>query len=73
MSIRARDGQLVIDGTDPELGPDGVTMTAGTYTPTEVCDHGLADKLSIPAAYLRRTRQERPGLYDANVNALAGR
>jgi hypothetical protein len=35
-AIRARHGQLVLDGTDPELGPDGVTMTAGTYTPTEV-------------------------------------
>ena len=32
----------------PVLGPDGVTMTAGTYTPTEVCDQGLADKLGIP-------------------------
>ncbi len=31
-------------------------MTAGTYTPTEVCDQGLADKLGIPAAYLRRIR-----------------
>jgi hypothetical protein len=58
----------MVDGTDPELGPDGVTMTTGTYTPTEVCDQGLADKLGIPAAYLRRTRQDRPGLYDANVN-----
>jgi len=67
-AIRARSGQLVIDGADPVLGPDGVTMTAGTYTPTEVCDQGLADKLGIPAAYLRRMREQRPGLYDANVN-----
>jgi hypothetical protein len=41
---------------------------AGTYIPTEVCDQGLADKLGIPATYLRRTRQDRPDLYDANVN-----
>ena len=46
----------MIDGADPILGPDGVTMTAGTYIPTEVCDQGLADKLGIPAAYLRRLR-----------------
>jgi len=58
----------VIDGTDPELGPDGVTMTTGTYIPTQVCDQGLADKLGIPAPYLRRTREQRPGLFDANVN-----
>ncbi|HET9897671.1 MAG TPA: hypothetical protein VFQ44_22300 [Streptosporangiaceae bacterium] len=67
-AIRARHGHLVIDGTDPELGPNGVTMTTGTYTPTEVCDQGLADKLGIPGHYLRRTREQRPHLYDANVN-----
>ena len=67
-AIRARSGQLVIDGTDPVLGADGVTLTTGIYTPTEVCDHGLADKLAIPASYLRRTRTERPDLYDANIN-----
>ena len=72
-AIRACDGHLVIGGTDPVLSPDGVTMTTGAYVPTEVCDQGLADKLGIPAAYLRRLRLERPGLYDANVNGwLAG-
>jgi len=35
-AIRARDGRLVIDDSAPELGPDGVTMTAGSYLPTEV-------------------------------------
>ena len=67
-AIRARNGQLVIDSADPVLGPDGVTMTTGTYTPTEVCDQGLADKFGIPAQYLRRTREQRPALYDVNVN-----
>jgi len=67
-AIRARHGQLTIDGTDPVLGSDGVTMSAGTYTPTEVCDQGLADKLGIPAPYLRRMREQRPDLYDSNVN-----
>ena len=59
--------------TEPVLGPDGVTMTAGTYTPTDVCDQGVADKLGIPGAYLRKLREQKPGLYDANVNGwLAG-
>jgi hypothetical protein len=44
-------------------------MTTGTYIPTEVCDQGIADNLGIPAAYLRRLREHKPGLYDANVNA----
>jgi hypothetical protein len=67
-AIRARHGQLVVEGTAPVLGEDGVTLTTGTYTPTNVCDQGVADKLGIPVAYLRRTREERPDLYDANVN-----
>ena len=66
-AIRARNGRLVIDDSAPELGPDGVTMTAGSYTPTDVCDQGIADKLGIPATYLRRMREHRPDLYDANV------
>ena len=68
-AIRAEGTRLVVDGTAPVLGQDGVTMTTGTYTPTDVCDHGVADKLGIPAAYLRRMREHKPGLYDANVNA----
>ena len=67
-AIRAVGGQLVIDESAPVLGPDGVTMTSGAYAPTDVCDQGVADKLGIPAAYLRRLRQHKPGLYDANVN-----
>jgi hypothetical protein len=67
-AIRARGGQLVVADTAPVLGEDGVTLTTGTYTPTNVCDQGVADKLGIPVAYLRRTREERPDLYDANVN-----
>jgi hypothetical protein len=58
----------VLDGTVPDLGEDGVTMTAGQYLPTDVCDQGIAEKLGIPAAYLRRMREACPGLYDANVN-----
>ena len=45
-----------------------MSLTSGTYTPTDVCDQGVADKLGIPAAYLRRLREQKPGLYDANVN-----
>ena len=67
-AIRAHAARLVVDDTVPELGPDGVTLTAGSYIPTEVCDQGIADKLAIPAAYLRRMREHKPDLYDANVN-----
>jgi hypothetical protein len=72
-AIRARAARLVIDDSAPVLSEDGVTVSAGTYLPTEPCDGQLADKLGIPAAYLRKLRDQRPGLYDDNVNGwLAG-
>jgi hypothetical protein len=72
-AIRAEGGCLVLDRTVPVLGEDGVTMTEGRYRPSDVCDQGIADKLGIPAAYLKRMRASRPGLFDANVNGwLAG-
>ncbi len=67
-AIRARGGRLAVDDSAPVLGADGVMLTAGMYTPTGVCDQGIADKLGIPGAYLRRMREQRPDLYDANVN-----
>jgi len=72
-ALRSAGARLVIGQTEPQLTADGVTMTTGAYTPTEVCDDGLADKLNIPAAYLRRLRAEHPGLYDANVNGWLAR
>lgn len=56
-----------------QLTPEGVTLTVGAYTPTEVCDQGLADKLGIPGGYRWRLRAEQPGLYDANVNGWLSR
>ena len=67
-AIHAHDGNLVIDATVSQLGPDGVTSAAGTYRPTAVADEGLADKLGISLTYLRRLRSSRPDLWDANVN-----
>jgi hypothetical protein len=73
-AITARDGDLVLRGTDVQLSDDGVTTADGTYTPTAVCDEGLADKLGVPVGYVKRMRVERPDLWDANVNGwLHGR
>lgn len=68
-AIRANGARLIVEGTEPVLGPDGVTMTTGTYAPADLCDQGIADKLGIPAAYLRKLREHKPTLYDANVNS----
>ncbi len=72
--IRSRDGVIVVKGAEHVLSPDGVTSTDGRYLPTAVFDEGVASKLGISLAYLRRLRAEAPDLYDANVNGwLHGR
>uniref|UniRef100_UPI0021C020C8 DUF932 domain-containing protein n=1 Tax=Frankia gtarii TaxID=2950102 RepID=UPI0021C020C8 len=68
-ALTVRGGDLILAGTEPVLGPDGVDLTDGRYTPTTVADEGLATKLDIPLAYLRRTREQNLTLFDANVNA----
>jgi hypothetical protein len=68
--LKFRDGQLIVSGIDPVFDENGVTNVNGQYRPTEVFDEGLSEKLSIPLAYVRRMRRERPDLYDANANGL---
>jgi hypothetical protein len=72
-AIRAEGCRLVLNDTQPVLGPDGVTMTAGTYTLNDLATTQLADKLGIPVAYLRRTHTEAPELFDTNVNGWLAR
>ncbi|MEU9291306.1 DUF932 domain-containing protein [Streptomyces sp. NPDC048275] len=67
-AITAVDGNLTVIGVEPVLTPSGVTRADGAYRPTAVADEGIADKLKIPTAYLRRMRAEAVDLYDLNVN-----
>lgn len=67
-TITSINGILHIDGADAIITDEGVTSTFGRYRPTAVADEGLADKLGVPVAYLKRLRNERPDLYDANIN-----
>jgi hypothetical protein len=66
--LRSVGADLHIAGADTVLSVDGVTRTDAVLTPTRAADGDLATKLDIPAAYLRRTRAQRPDLFDANVN-----
>lgn len=66
--IRAENGRIILAGTEAQITEDGVTPTDGIYVPTRAFDDGIAGKLAIPTAYLRRLRVDRPDLYDANVN-----
>ena len=68
-ALRSDRGVWQVAGTgEPVLGPDGVTTEPGRFLPTGTCDAGIADKLGIPTAYLRRLREDHLPLYDANVN-----
>ncbi|MCW8103535.1 DUF932 domain-containing protein [Streptomyces tauricus] len=67
-AIASVGGNLTVTGVDPVLTPSGVTRADGAYRPTTVADEGIADKLKIPTAYLRRMRAEAVDLYDLNVN-----
>ena len=67
-TVAARDGQIVVSGLEPILTDDGVVTPTKVYTPTDVFDQGVASKLRIPLAYLRRMRDERVWMYDENVN-----
>lgn len=69
--VRSLDGALIVEGAEQQLDEDGVTTVDGTYVPTVVCDEGLASKLDVPVAYLKRLRATgRVDLYDANVNGM---
>ena len=72
-AIRADGGRLILDGTEPALQRDGVTMTTGSYAVNDVADGQLADKLGIPLPYLRRMHADAVDLYDANVNGWLAR
>lgn len=72
-AIRSQGGMLVVDQAERLLTAEGVASVAGTYEPTGVCEGGIADKLGVPLAYLRRMRTEAPHLYDANVNEWLAR
>lgn len=71
------EGDLVLSGVDPIMEDDGFTYPDGAYQPTATFDDHLAERLDIPAVYLRRLRGGRKGdgvsrleLFDANVNGL---
>jgi hypothetical protein len=67
-ALRARDGLLVVSGTEPVLTDAGVDLADGTYRPTGVCDEGIGEKLGIDLRYLRKLRDQAIDLYDVNVN-----
>ncbi|MEU9736493.1 DUF932 domain-containing protein [Streptomyces sp. NPDC048002] len=68
-ALRMREGNVHVEGVESLITGDGVTDVDGIYRPTAAADEGIADKLRIPLAYLRRMRAESVPLLDENVNA----
>lgn len=68
-ALRMRGGNVQVEGVESQLTATGVTQVDGIYRPTAVADEGIADKLRIPLAYLRRMRAENVPLLDDNVNS----
>jgi hypothetical protein len=67
-SLESYNGVIHVPGAEQRLTVDGVDTVDGVYRPTAVADEHLADRTGIPVRYLRRMREQRPDLYDANVN-----
>ncbi|MET8631684.1 DUF932 domain-containing protein [Streptomyces sp. NPDC004680] len=68
-ALRLCEGNVHVQGVESQITEDGVTDVDGIYRPTAVADEGVADKLRIPLAYLRRMRADNVTLLDENVNA----
>lgn len=62
--IHSENGILHIDG----MGPDGPAGAPGLFRPTDIGDAHIAEKFGIPIRYLRTLREQRPDMYDDNVN-----
>ena len=68
-ALWSKGGVLHVEGVgEATLDEHGVTAGTGRFVPTGVFDEGLAEKLHIPVAYLRRMRAEFPDLLDTNIN-----
>lgn len=67
-ALDSQGGVIHVADAEDHLSEEGVTKAPGVYRPTSVADQQLADATGIPVRYMRRMRESRPDLYDANVN-----
>lgn len=71
VKIKSKAGNLWVADSVAQLTDDGVTLAAGEYIPTAVCDNAVADRLNIGRTYMGRMRETgRTDLIDGNVNGL---
>ncbi|ALL79293.1 hypothetical protein AD006_28665 (plasmid) [Pseudonocardia sp. EC080610-09] len=67
-ALRCHQGALHLPEGHTRLSYSGVTRTDAVLAPTRLAENGVAAKLDIPVAYLRRLRAHDLDLYDANIN-----
>lgn len=67
-TLSSRDTRLHVVGGDQEISWEGVTQTDGVYLPSTVAVEGIASKLDIPVKYARRMFNDRPDIWDDNIN-----
>lgn len=72
-ALTFRDGNLIVPTGEVEITDDGVTNVDGIYVPTVVGDEGIAAKVGIDLRYLRKMRENIPGLIDVNARAWLDR
>jgi hypothetical protein len=68
-ALEAWDGKLLVATGEVHMDLDGVTAVTGTYDVGQVFNGGLADRLDLPGAYLRKWQADRVDMWDAVVNA----
>ena len=72
-ALRYQDGKLhLVDGGEPELTPDGVSLRDLVLDPTDGFGSDIAARLNIPRAYFRTMEGTNVPLLDANVNGWLG-
>ena len=68
--ISARDGMIIVEGSEPAIDASGVTTVDGSYRPTVVGDEGFGAKLGVGSAFLKDMRARRVDIYDEVINRL---
>ena len=71
-AITAQGGNIVVANTPGTqwVDDEGITQGGGSYRPTVVGDETLGQKLGIPVDYLKKLRDQRPDMWDDNVNGM---
>ena len=67
-AIRSENAIIRVQGLGFEAQAGLDPLAEGAFLPTKKMDYDLSEKLGIPSRYVYRMREERPDLYDLNVN-----